>query len=105
MGATNIVVFCVGDEQMCEDLKQLLRAGGYAVLTGEMENSSRMTVMEVLEAMGLFVSGSVSRRTSFLIAGSGPKQIKIEKAKQLGVPILSEADFWAAVDEVFPSEN
>lgn len=88
-----------------DDARALLCPGNYVTLTGEMEGCGRITALEVFEAMGLFVSGSVSRRTSFLIVGSGPKQIKIEKAKQLGVPILSEADFWAAVDEVFPSEN
>lgn len=89
---------------MHKDLKHLLVSGGHVVLTGEMEISSRMDVLEIFTAMGLLTSASVSSKTTFLIAGRGAKQAKIDRAKSLGIPIVSEADFWTAVDEMFPPE-
>jgi len=59
------------------------------VLTGGLESLSRDQAKDQLQAMGAKVSGSVSKKTSFVVAGSDPGS-KYEKAKELGVPILNE---------------
>ncbi len=61
------------------------------VLTGRLANHSRSEAEEALTARGATVSGSVSRRTSAVIAGEDPGS-KIDKANELGVPVLGDAD-------------
>jgi DNA ligase (NAD+) len=45
-----------------------------------------------IEAAGGKVSGSVSKKTSFVLAGAEAGS-KLEKAKELGVPVIDEAEF------------
>lgn len=73
-------------------------------LTGELINCDRMTAMEIFEALGLNVSGSVSSRTAFLLCGANPQQSKINRAAELSVPVFAESEFWAAVDELHPAQ-
>ena len=80
------------------------RQGGFIVLTGELTSCDRMMAMEIFEALGLKVSGSVSSRTSFLLCGVNPQQRKVDRAVELSVPVFSEEEFWAAVAEVHPAE-
>jgi len=67
-------------------------AGQTAVLTGTLSSMSRDQAKAKLEQLGAKVSGSVSRKTSFVVAGveAGSKLIK---AQELGVKILDEAQF------------
>lgn len=62
------------------------------VLTGTLEKYTRDEATALIEAKKGKVSGSVSKKTSYVVAGekSGSKE---EKARQLGVPVISEADF------------
>ncbi len=62
------------------------------VLTGTLEKYSRDEASALIEAKKGKVSGSVSKKTSYVVAGekSGSKE---EKARQLGIPVISEADF------------
>jgi DNA ligase (NAD+) len=53
---------------------------------------SREQAQEALLARGAKVAGSVSRKTSFLVAGSEAGS-KLTKARGLGVPVLDEAQF------------
>jgi DNA ligase (NAD+) len=62
------------------------------VLTGTMESLSRQEAAEHIKAAGGHVSGSVSSKTSFVIAGDNPGS-KLRKAEQLGVEVLNEAQF------------
>jgi DNA ligase (NAD+) len=62
------------------------------VLTGTLSSCSRDEAQRLLEAVGAKVSGSVSKKTDFVIAGEAAGS-KLEKAQQLGVPVLDEATF------------
>lgn len=60
------------------------------VLTGTLPNLTRDEAKERIEAAGGKVSGSVSKKTSFVVAGEEAGS-KLEKAQSLGVKILDEA--------------
>ncbi len=66
--------------------------GKAVVVTGTLENYSRTSIKEKLESLGAKVSGSVSKKTDFVIAGEAAGS-KYDKAKSLGVTILSEEEF------------
>lgn len=61
------------------------------VLTGALERHTRDEADSLLKAMGAKVSSSVSKKTSFVIAGAAAGS-KLTKAEALGVSVLSEAD-------------
>ena len=65
-------------------------AGLTFVLTGTLENRTRDEAGAALKAMGAKVSGSVSKKTSYLVAGASAGS-KLTKAESLGVPVLDEA--------------
>ncbi len=67
-------------------------AGKTAVLTGTLPTLSRDEAKEKLEAAGAKVAGSVSKKTDFVIAGAEAGS-KLEKAIELGVTVLDEAQF------------
>ena len=64
-------------------------AGITVVLTGTLSSLSREQAAERLAALGAKVSGSVSKKTSYLIAGAEPGS-KLARAQQLAVPVLDE---------------
>ena len=65
-------------------------SGQTVVLTGTLPNLSRDAAKEMLEAAGAKVAGSVSQKTSYVIAGSEAGS-KLDKALALGIPVLDEA--------------
>lgn len=67
-------------------------AGLTLVVTGTLERFSRDSATEAIRARGGKVTNSVSKKTSFLIAGENAGS-KYDKAEKLGVPILDEAGF------------
>ena len=75
-----------------------LLAGLTFVLTGELSACSRKEAGEKLEALGAKVSGSVSKRTSCVVAGEAAGS-KLRKAQELGVPVLDEGQFLTLVGE------
>jgi DNA ligase (NAD+) len=65
--------------------------GRQYVVTGTLEELTREQVKAALEALGAKVSGSVSSKTTAVIAGERAGS-KLQKAEQLGVPVLGEDD-------------
>jgi DNA ligase (NAD+) len=59
------------------------------VLTGTLPTYSREDAKELLEAAGAKVSGSVSKKTDYVVAGSEAGS-KLAKAEELGIPVLDE---------------
>jgi DNA ligase (NAD+) len=72
-------------------------AGRQYVITGTLEGWTRDEAKAALEALGAKVVGSVSRKTTAVIVGENPGA-KAQKAVELGVPTLSEADFRALLE-------
>ena len=77
------------EEKPENELPQTL-AGLTFVLTGTLEHFTRDEAGAQLKAMGAKVSGSVSKKTSFVVAGEAAGS-KLTKAESLGVPVLDEA--------------
>jgi len=67
-------------------------AGKTFVLTGTLASMTREEASEKIEALGGHVSGSVSKKTDYVFAGSEAGS-KLDKAKDLGVKIIDEAEF------------
>ena len=66
-------------------------SGTTFVLTGRLEQLTRSQAEAMLRDLGATVAGSVSKKTSYVVAGEDAGS-KADKAKELGVPILSEQD-------------
>ena len=67
-------------------------AGKVVVLTGTLASMTRDAARERIEGVGGKVSGSVSKKTDFVIAGEEAGS-KLDKARALGVPVVDEAEF------------
>lgn len=75
-----------------------LLAGLTIVITGELASYPRKEAGERLEALGAKVSGSVSKKTSCVVAGEAAGS-KLRKANELGIPVLSEEQFLVLIGE------
>ena len=71
-------------------------AGQTFVITGTLETMSREAAAEAIQRLGGKVSGSVSKKTSWLVVGADAGT-KLEKARTLGVKELDEAQFTALI--------
>jgi DNA ligase (NAD+) len=75
-----------------------LLAGLTVVITGTLEGFSRSDAKAAVESLGGKVTGSISGKTSALIAGANPGS-KRAKAEDLGVPVLGEETFVRLLEE------
>jgi DNA ligase (NAD+) len=71
---------------------ELPLAGKTFVLTGTLPSMTREEATEKIEALGGHVTGSVSKKTDYVLAGAEPGS-KFDKGKELGVRIIDEAEF------------
>ncbi|HEX3420343.1 MAG TPA: NAD-dependent DNA ligase LigA [Candidatus Udaeobacter sp.] len=71
---------------------ELPLAGKTFVLTGTLPTMTREEASEKIEALGGHVTGSVSKKTDYVLAGTEPGS-KFDKAKELGVKIIDEVGF------------
>ena len=77
-----------------KEVKALPLANKTFVLTGTLETLSRDEAKKMIRKRGGAISGSVSSKTTFVIAGENPGS-KLDEAKRLGIPILDEKAFRA----------
>ncbi|MCO4698488.1 NAD-dependent DNA ligase LigA [Streptomyces sp. RO-S4] len=80
------------DERSGEDEDPRPLEGLTVVVTGTLENFTRDGAKEALQNQGAKVTGSVSKKTSFVVVGDNPGS-KYDKAMQLKVPVLNEDGF------------
>ena len=74
-------------------------AGKTVVVTGSLSRFSRDEIHRLIEREGGKAAGSVSAKTSYVVAGEAAGT-KLEKAKSLGVPVLTEDEFLAMIGNV-----
>jgi DNA ligase (NAD+) len=79
-------------ERKVIDPADLKLAGQTIVVTGTLEQFDRHEIEATIKALGGKSSGSVSKKTSFVLAGANAGS-KLDKAKELGVKVLDEAAF------------
>ncbi|MCW2747504.1 MAG: ligase LigA [Nocardioidaceae bacterium] len=85
------------DESIARTLEGLT-----VVVTGSLEAFTRDSIKEAIIVRGGKASGSVSKKTDYVVVGESPGS-KAEKAEQLGVPILDEAGFIDLLENGPPS--
>jgi DNA ligase (NAD+) len=73
-------------------LKSQKFAGKSFVFTGGLANRSREQAAEIVQQHGGKISSSVSKKTDYVVVGTDPGS-KYDKAKELGVPVLTESEF------------
>jgi DNA ligase (NAD+) len=73
--------------------------GVTVVITGSLEGFTRDEATAAVQERGGKVSGSVSKKTDFLVAAGASTSSKYEKAVALGVPVLGVAGFRALLDD------
>jgi DNA ligase (NAD+) len=111
--AEDIAEFFASDDtkKLIEDLKSLglvmeaapeekgsALEGLTIVVTGTLPTLGRNEVKELIEKNGGKCTGSVSKKTSYLVAGEAAGS-KLTKAKELGVPVISEADLLSMIEQ------
>ncbi|WP_406158302.1 NAD-dependent DNA ligase LigA [Streptomyces sp. NBC_01005] len=88
----------MADEEAGEDTGPRPLAGLTVVVTGTLAGHTRDGAKEALQSRGAKVTGSVSKKTSFVVVGDNPGS-KYEKAMQLKVPVLDEDGFAVLLEQ------
>lgn len=84
----------IGEQTQKSDLLE----GKTIVLTGTLTLFTRKQATEMIERLGGRASGSVSKKTSYVVAGENAGS-KLKKANDLGIPVLSEQEFQDLIQE------
>ncbi|MEZ5103065.1 MAG: NAD-dependent DNA ligase LigA [Draconibacterium sp.] len=87
----NGLQFSLSDEQLSNRTNKL--EGLSIIISGTFEKYSRDELKNMIEQNGGKNVGSISNKTSYMLAGSNIGPSKLEKATKLGIPIISEDDF------------
>ena len=83
--------FAISEDKMVDKTDKL--KGLNIVISGTFEKHSRDELKDMIEQNGGKNVGSISKKTSYILAGENMGPSKLEKANELGVPIISEDDF------------
>jgi DNA ligase (NAD+) len=87
----NGLQFQISEDKLTGRTEKL--SGLSIIISGTFEKYSRDELKEMIERNGGKNVGSISKKTNYLLAGENMGPSKLEKANQLGVPIISENDF------------
>jgi DNA ligase (NAD+) len=79
-------------------------SGQTFVITGTLPSLSRERAEALIKAHGGKVTGSVTKKTSYLLAGADPGGTKYNKAVELGVPLLDEAGLLGLIGDTAAHE-
>ena len=88
----------VAEEEEVLDRTEILK-GKSIVISGVFTHHSRDEYKAMIEKNGGKNAGSVSKSTSFILAGENMGPSKLEKAEKLGVPLVSEDEFLAMLEQ------
>lgn len=83
---------------MKNNAKQGNLFGKTIVVTGELESYDRNSAQGAIEEAGGRATGSVSKKTDYLVVGSAPGANKLAAAKKHGVKMLTETEFLALLN-------
>jgi DNA ligase (NAD+) len=92
----NILELELQPEEEVETIDKTLKGRSF-VITGSLETLTRKEAEELVINRGGKASSSVSKNTDYVVAGSSPGS-KLEKAKKLGIRVLSEKEFLELID-------
>ena len=85
-------------KQQSGEIKQNILSGKTVVVTGSFENFTRESITEVIEGLGAKVTGSVSKKTDYLVVGEKAGS-KLDKAKSLGIEIINENKLMSILED------
>ncbi|MDX1284545.1 MAG: NAD-dependent DNA ligase LigA, partial [Draconibacterium sp.] len=83
--------FAISEDQLEGQTEKL--AGLSIIISGTFEKHSRDELKKIIEKNGGKNVGSISKKTSYMLAGNNIGPSKLEKVKKLGIPMLSEDEF------------
>ena len=88
--------FSISEEQLSSKTEKL--KGLNIIISGTFEKFSRDELKNMIEQNGGKNVGSISKKTNYLVAGENMGPSKLEKASQLGIPVISEDDFLKMIE-------
>ena len=94
--AAGVQLSAISDQQSAVSVPQILE-GKTIVISGTFTEHSRDEYKQMIEDYGGKNSGSVSKKTDFILAGENMGPSKLEKARELGVKVVSEGEFLAMI--------
>ena len=87
----------LGVEPVKENTSELPLTGKSYIVTGALASMGREEAEDRLRELGATVTSSVTKNTTALIVGDKPGKSKIDKADKLGIPRMTEVEFWELI--------